>query len=90
MDLIKDTLLLSGHSRSHLVAEEKDFISSPICAMTLAVLMSIATAILIYNGATTGKDVSIQTTDNIEAASDTPSLKEKHEREIIEHPNEIT
>jgi hypothetical protein len=40
--------------------------------------------------ATTEKDVSTRTTDNIEAASDTVSLEEKNEREIIEHPNEIT
>jgi hypothetical protein len=40
--------------------------------------------------ATTEKDVSARTTDNIEAASDTVSLEEKNEREIIEHPNEIT
>ncbi|GIJ87974.1 hypothetical protein Asppvi_006890 [Aspergillus pseudoviridinutans] len=41
-------------------------------------------------GATTEKEVSTRTTDNIEAASDTPSLEEKNEREIIEHPDEIT
>lgn len=40
--------------------------------------------------ATTEKDVRIQTTDNIEAASDTLSLEGKNEREIIKHPNEIT
>lgn len=40
--------------------------------------------------ATTEKDVSTRTTDSIEAASDTVSLEEKNEREIIEHPNEIT
>ncbi|GAQ04122.1 siderophore iron transporter mirB [Aspergillus lentulus] len=40
--------------------------------------------------ATTEKDVSTRTTDNIEAVSDTVSLEEKNEREIIEHPNEIT
>ncbi|KAF4151348.1 hypothetical protein CNMCM6936_003964 [Aspergillus lentulus] len=40
--------------------------------------------------ATTEKDVSTRTTDNIEAISDTVSLEEKNEREIIEHPNEIT
>jgi hypothetical protein len=40
--------------------------------------------------ATTEKDVSARTTDNIEAASDTVSLEEKNEREIVEHPNEIT
>ncbi|KAF7182820.1 hypothetical protein CNMCM7691_002481 [Aspergillus felis] len=41
-------------------------------------------------GATTEKEASTRTTDNIEAASDTPSPEEKNEREIIEHPNEIT
>ncbi|GFF46725.1 siderophore iron transporter mirB [Aspergillus lentulus] len=40
--------------------------------------------------ATTEKDVSTRTTDNIEAVSDTVSLEEKNERKIIEHPNEIT
>ncbi|PKX88815.1 siderochrome-iron transporter crmC [Aspergillus novofumigatus IBT 16806] len=40
--------------------------------------------------ATTEKVVSTRTADNSEAASDTVSLEEKNERELIEHPNEIT
>ncbi|KAH1280313.1 hypothetical protein KXW98_008480 [Aspergillus fumigatus] len=40
--------------------------------------------------ATTEKDLTARTTANIEAASDTVSLEEKSEREILERPNEIT